>query len=328
MGRGNVPVEIGILIYPDAQLASVYGLTDLFIVANRFARNRGLPAFRVSHWARDKEGSAVERAFDTLPDLPNRLTVLIVPPSLHDPISRESAIPFASWLAEKHSDGAVLCSVCAGAFVLAETGLLAGRAATTHWIHAEEMRRRFPDVRVDGDKLLIEDGDVITAGGMMAWTDLGLKLVDRFLGATVMLESARFLLVDPPSREQSYYSNFSPNLHHGDRLILKVQHWLQSSGASKANLRTMAAHAGLEERTFLRRFHSATGLKPTEYCRHLRVGKAREMLETTACPIKQIAWEIGYEDSGAFRRVFRKVVGISPGTYRERFGLRAKDFEG
>jgi len=104
----------------------------------------------------------------------------------------------AAWLAERHDDGAVLCSVCAGAFVLAETGLLAGRSATTHWTYLEELTRRFPDIRVDGDKLIIEDGDMITAGGLMAWTDLGMKLVDRLLGSTIMMETARFLLVDPP----------------------------------------------------------------------------------------------------------------------------------
>jgi transcriptional regulator GlxA family with amidase domain len=145
------------------------------------------------------------------------------------------------------------------------------------------------------------------------------------LGSTIMLETARFLLVDPPGREQRYYSCFSPNLLHGDRAILKVQHWLQSSGARDTTLHVMAARAGLEERTFLRRFQRATGLRPTEYCQHLRVGRAREMLEFTNDAVDQIAWSIGYEDSGAFRKVFHKVMGISPSAYRKRFGLVARE---
>ena len=159
----------------------------------------------------------------------------------------------------------------------------------------------------------------------MAWTDLGMKLVDRLLGSTIMLETARFLLVDPPGREQRYYSSFSPNLLHGDRLILNVQHWLQSNGARHATLSAMAARAGLEERTFLRRFQRATGLRPGEYCQQLRVGRAREMLEFTNDAVDQIAWSIGYEDPGSFRKVFHKVMGISPSAYRKRFSLTARE---
>jgi transcriptional regulator GlxA family with amidase domain len=331
MGGMGKAVEIGILNYPEAQLAAVHGLTDIFLVANRFAAMRRLPAepaFRVSHWRSAGNGQTVECVFDTLPESRNRPAVLIAPPSLHSPISHEVAAPFAAWLLERHDDGAVLCSVCAGAFVLAETGLLAGRSATTHWTHAAELTRRFPEIQVDGDKLIIEDGDVITAGGVMAWTDLGMKLIDRLLGSTIMLETARFLLVDPPGREQRYYSSFSPNFHHGDRPILDVQRWLQTSGARDTNLQAMAARAGLGERTFLRRFQKATGLRPTEYCQQLRVGKARELLEFTNQAVDRIARSIGYEDAGAFRKVFHKVVGISPSAYRKRFSLTARELHG
>ena len=111
-----------------------------------------------------------------------------------------------------------------------------------------------------------------------------------------MLETARFMLVDPPGREQRYYSNFVPKLHHGDEVVLKVQHWLQTSAVRSPSVKEMAELGGLEDRTFLRRFQRATGLKPTESCQRLRVGKAREMLEFTNKPIEQIAWAVGYDD--------------------------------
>src|SRR3546814_16738356 len=113
---------------------------------------------------------------------------------------------------------------------------MAGRMMTTHDVHAELLQDRFPEVSVDADQLIIDDGDVITAGGLMAWTDLGLKLVDRFLGPTVMFETARILLVDPPGREQRYYSVFSPRLPHGDAAVLKVQPWLQATQAKDVAL--------------------------------------------------------------------------------------------
>ncbi|KWV46337.1 AraC family transcriptional regulator [Rhizobium altiplani] len=327
MSQADAPAEIGILLYPNVQLAAVHGLTDLFHLANRFATARqpsGGPALRVSHWQGADTSARVERVFDTAPGTRGSPAVLILPPSFGDPMTSEEAAPVAQWLRARHAEGTTLSSVCVGAFLLAETGLLANRLATTHWVCADALAQRFPEVRVDADKLIIDDGDVITAGGLMAWTDLGLKLVDRLLGSTIMLETARYLLVDPPGREQRYYSNFSPRLNHGDEQILKVQHWLHASGARQVTLAAMSERARLEERTFLRRFRRATGLRPTEYCQHLRVGKAREMLEFSNRTVEQIAVAAGYEDPGAFRKVFHKITGLSPGDYRNRFGLTAR----
>jgi transcriptional regulator GlxA family with amidase domain len=333
------PAEIGLLLYPGAQLAAIHGLTDLFQVANLMARTHaaaGAPPIRVSHWQQDAEAMGIGRVFDTHPGTAGRTgdgagdgagdgpRFIVAPPSLSGLPEPAVTAGLALWLAERHAGGATLASVCMGAYLLAETGLLEGRTVTTHWSQADALAGRFPGIRVDAEKLIVDDGDIITAGGVMAWTDLGLRLVDRLLGPAVMIETARFLLIDPPGREQRFYSSFSPKLHHGDDAILKVQHWLQAHGARDATLGTMAATAGLEERTFLRRFRRATGLKPTEYCQHLRIGKAREMLEFTRQTVERIAWDVGYEDPGAFRKVFSKVfskiTGLSPGDYRRRFG--------
>ena len=156
---------------------------------------------------------------------------------------------------------------------------------------------------------------------MLAWTDLGLKLVDRYLGPSIMLETARFMLADPPGREQRYYSNFAPKLRHGDAAVLKVQHWLQTEATKQPSISAMASVSGLEERTFLRRFQKATGLNPTQYNQRLRVGKAREMLEFTSDTVNEIAWAVGYDDPRSFRKVFHKVMGLSPGDYRRRFAV-------
>lgn len=318
--------EIAVLIYPGAQLGAAHGLTDLLSVANMTTRRRlgdGAPRLRYSHWRASAEGGQVDRVLDSDPGLPGEPDFVILPPAVVAPIAAKDAAPLAAWLRQRHDGGATLASVCAGAFLLGETGLLENRAATTHWFYAEDFAARFPGARMDINKMVIDDGDLITAGGIMAWTDLGLKLVDRLLGPTAMLDAARFLLVDPPGREQRHYSVFSPKLRHGDEAMLKVQHWLQATGARDATLAAMAKTAGLEPRTFLRRFHKATGLKPTEYCQHLRVGKAREALEATTRTVEQIAWDVGYEDPGAFRKVFFKVTGLGPREYRQRFGVGA-----
>ncbi|MEM1048176.1 MAG: GlxA family transcriptional regulator [Pseudomonadota bacterium] len=300
---------IGVLAYPGAQLAAVYGLLDLFATANRLAHQNGHAAPQVS-------GLILDRFVDAKTE---KLAALIVPPSLDGGAPYEAVPGLAAGIRHHHAEGAVVCSVCAGAFLLAETGLLDGRTVTTHWALADRFAETYPGPLLDIDKLIIDDGDIVTAGGLMAWVDLGLRLIDRFSGPAVMQATARFFLVDPSGREQRFYHTFQPRLDHGDAPIRKVQHWLQRRGNEAVTVPGMAAVAGLGERTFLRRFQKATGLKPSEYLQHLRVSKARDLLESSPLAFDQIAWRVGYEDSGALRRVFQKTTGLTPGEYRKRF---------
>jgi transcriptional regulator GlxA family with amidase domain len=317
------PTEIGLVLYPNAQQSAISGLFDLFQIADQLSRKRlgtDKALLRISQLSEAKRGDFLARTFDTHPNAGGEPAVLVLPPSLETPSAKLISPAVTNYLRTRHKAGAILASVCAGAFVLAETGLLSGRVVTTHWVHADAFRNRFRDVKVDSDKLIIDDGDIITAGGLMAWTDLGLRIVDRFLGPTAMLETARYMLVDPPGREQRYYSIFAPHLTHGNAAILRVQHWLQKADVADVSISDMAKRAGLEERTFLRHFKRATGLTPIEYTQHLRVGRAREMLETTTQSIDEIAWLSGYGDPGAFRKVFVRIMGLTPSDYRHRFG--------
>ena len=325
-GNPKIVAEIGLLIYPDAQLAAVYGLTDLFRIAGDMAASRdepNPPAIRVTHWRQAGPEHMVECVYDSHPGEPHRPSHLIAPPSLVMPDRMQPMHGFAAWLTRRHAEGSTLCSVCAGAFLLGETGLLEGREATTHWAFADALAERFPSIKVDVDRMVIDDGDIITAGGILAWTDLGLTLVERLLGPAVMLETARFFLVDPPGRAQRPYNHFVPRLDHGDAAILGVQHWLQTTGAKDHAVPALAARARLEERTFLRRFRKATGLRPTEYAQQIRIAKAREALERSRRPIEQIAWEVGYGDPSAFRKLFQRITGLAPADYRRRFGVAA-----
>ncbi len=322
----RICAEIGIIVYPDVQLAGVHGLTDLFRIAGEQARLHGrgeaVPVIRVSHWKADEAGD-IACIFDTHPGRGHRPTHLIAPPSLTLPLRRTAMRQIAAWLRDWHGRGAILCSVCAGSFVLGETGLLDDRAVTTHWAFADAMAERFPKVRVDAARMVIEDGDIMTSGGILAWVDLGLTLVERLISPQVMLDTARFLIVDPPGRTQQAYGQFTPRLDHGDAAVLKVQHWLQATAAKDHTAATLAEIAGLEPRTFLRRFRKATGINPTEYAQQIRIAKAREALEFSRTPVEQIAFEVGYGDASAFRRLFQRVTGLAPADYRRRFGIAA-----
>ncbi|MDO1582542.1 GlxA family transcriptional regulator [Rhizobium oryzicola] len=318
-----VVAEIALLIYPDCQLAAIYGLTDLFTIASQWAARepdqKRLRSIRVSHWRMQDDDVAC--VWDSHAGEPHQITHAIAPPSLIVP-EKMQAMPAASqWMSSLHAQGVTLGSVCAGAFVLAETGLINHRRATTHWAFAETLAHRFPDVRVATEKMVIDDGDIMTAGGILAWTDLGLTLVAKLLGPGVMLATARFLLIEPPRLEQRAYSMFIPKFDHGDAEILRVQHHMHAHVEGNEGIPELAARAGLAERTFMRRFAKATGLRPTEYLQHIRIMKARDALELTNRPIDQIAWSVGYSDPAAFRKTFHKITGLLPAAYRQRFGV-------
>jgi LysR family hca operon transcriptional activator len=215
-----------------------------------------------------------------------------------------------------------LVSLCSGAFILAATGLLAGSSVSTHHHCAETLAKRFPEITVDTNQRIIDDGDIITAGGFMSWVDVGLLLIDRILGGPVALETARFIFSDAAAGEARYFPGFAPKESHGDTAVLKAQEWVHIRDGREISLASMAA-AGLERRTFLRRFAKATGMTPIEYCRAVRIARARELLESGNTPQKEIAQSLGYEDVASFARVFRKVTGSAPGDYRRRFGLNA-----
>ncbi|RWU18174.1 AraC family transcriptional regulator [Pseudomonas alkylphenolica] len=320
MTHGRDTLEIGLLVYPGAQMAAVHGLTDLFSIANRLRDDLGAlerPLLRVSHWSDGVDGKLAAQ-FDSHPDDHRMLRVMIIPPSLTQAPSPALLERYCEDLRQWHRDGALLVSVCVGVFFIAASGLLDGRPATTHWNFAQSLAERFPRIKVEANLPLLDDGDIITSAGLMAWTDLGLKLVERYLGDTLAMETARFLAVERVSAGNQPGSVFSPRLDHGDEAVLRVQHWLQSSGARDVDLAAMSECAGLESRTFLRRFRSATGLKPTEYCQQVRVGRACRMLEFTNRSIDQIAWGVGYQDPGAFRKVFLKITGLAPSDYRRR----------
>jgi transcriptional regulator GlxA family with amidase domain len=320
MSHAPAPVaEIGLLIYPDCQLSAIYGLTDLFRIAGEWSGGRTI---RVSHWEAGAEGVAC--VWDSHPDPAHRLSHAIAPPSLVMPEHMAPAPRAAQWLRAQHSQGTVLGSVCAGAFILAETGLLKGRRATTHWAFAEQLARRFPDIRLAEDQMVLDDGDIVTAGGILAWTDLGLTLVEQYLGAATMLATARFLLVDPPRSSQRTFAAFVPRFDHGDAAIRRAQHHLHARFSEPLHQSDLHAVAGMTERTFLRRFTAATGHRPNAYLQQVRIARARESLERTLEPVDRIAWNVGYADPAAFRKLFHKLVGTTPAAYRQRFGIATR----
>jgi len=311
-------VNIALVDYPGALKSSLFGFEEIFSLANGICEQEKLSTrFSTRIVAID----AIEplppgrRAKDRGP----AFSVVILPPGIQAQICFQPGRNITDWIIRQHQFKAVICSVCAGTFMLAATGLLDQRSATTHWGLADGFSRRFPDVRLEIDKIVINDGDLITAGGIMAWIDLALELVDVFAGRRVMQSLAKRLVIDSGNREQRYYSCFSPHFDHADKAILRAQQFIAGNYHDALSVAQLAELCCLSERMFLRRFVKATNLKPTEYMQRLRIQKACEHIEASDATFESIAAKVGYQDISAFRKIFSRITGLTPQEFKKRF---------
>jgi transcriptional regulator GlxA family with amidase domain len=226
------------------------------------------------------------------------------------------------WLSRMHDNGATLCSACSGLLLLAETNLLSGREATMHWAYESTFRRNYPDVQLRLEEMLVtagERGELVMSGAAMAWHDLVLYLIDRYVGRPSAQSIARFFAMRWHDDGQSPYIGFAPSTAHGDAAVADAQVWLDRHFPVASPVDEMVKRSGIPERTFKRRFTLATGLAALDYVQRLRIEYAKRRLEQSDTPIDQVSWAVGYEDPAFFRRLFRRVTGVSPAVYRRRY---------
>lgn len=228
------------------------------------------------------------------------------------------------WMRRMHERGALLCSACTGILVLAETGLLDGRRATTHWAFGPSFRRVFPQVDLCLDEVLVTAGEreeFVMSGGAASWQDLALYLIGRFVSPAASRAIAKFELLETHVDGQAPYLSFSPPTQHGDALVLGLQQWLDDNFSVASPVAEMTKKSGLSARAFTRRFRRATGASPIGYVQRVRIEEAKRRLERTDASIDDISWEVGYEDAAAFRRLFKRIAHVTPREYRRKFAV-------
>ncbi|WP_280235976.1 GlxA family transcriptional regulator [Nocardia cyriacigeorgica] len=231
----------------------------------------------------------------------------------------ESFNSLRKWALGLRAEGAALGALCAGVFVLAETGVLDHRPATTHWAFADQFARRFPLVDLDVTRMVIDDGDVITAAGIMAWVDLGLSLVESILGPSVMLRTSRFMIADAPRQQQIPYMDLIPSRRHADTEVLLVQERIQTELSHQLSVDDLARAVNIHPRTLQRRFSKATGMSVTEYLQATRLERAMHDLAVTDHTLERIAQSLGYADTSTLRKLVRRSTGLTPAEYRRKF---------
>lgn len=219
-------------------------------------------------------------------------------------------------LVRLHRQGTRIASICTGAFVLAEAGLLSGRVATTHWGFVPMFRDLYPDVDVRPERMLTQDGSIFCSGGINAYAELCLYLVEHWCGYKTAEQLARALVLNGWREQQMDYSLFEFQKRHGDNAVLKAQNHMESHFRENLNVMDLAVIAAMSERNFKRRFKKATGDTPNEYLQRLRIEHAKHRLEHSALSIEGIADEVGYRDAAYFRQVFKQLADMTPQAYR------------
>jgi len=251
-----------------------------------------------------------------------RFDLIYVPGFLGDPlevISSEKNV--IDWLRVQHKKGVVLTAACNGNLLLAESGVLDGKQATTHWSLKEFFQNRYPNIYLTPEKIIVDEGDVISAAGVTAYNNLALHLVSKFGSAETAAYCSKVFLVDSGRKVQTPYLIFSSPKNHGDEEIKKIQEWIEFNYEKPFTLELLLQKSSLGKRTMIRRFKTATGDTPHEYLQRIRIEKAKRFLETTSKTFSEITWDVGYNDISSFQRLFKVNTQLTPREYRNKFTL-------
>lgn len=284
------------------------------------------PRFRVTTASADGRMVHCDGAIKIQPDTSIstiRKTDLIFIPttglSIDDVVERNA--PVVPWLRRLHKRGAAIACVCSGVGLVAATGLLDGKRATTHWALAGRFREMYPAVKWMPELMVTEDHNVYCGGGVHAALDLSVYLVEKFCGHDVAMQTAKALLIETPRAWQAGFAIVPLKTEHSDEAISGAQDWLHQNFHQTFPLDAPARRVGMSLRNFVRRFKQATGDSPRMYLQKLRVAAAKRLLETDHRTVQQISNAVGYQDVAFFRDLFYRHTGVSPSMYRQKFGI-------
>lgn len=245
---------------------------------------------------------------------------LLDTPSLQAWLDNSAAL--IEWTRAIHQRGAMLYAACTGSLVLAAAGLLDGKTATTHWMAEPAARQLFPRVKWQTDHMLVEEGRIVSSGGAGGSQGLGLALAEKCMGSVVATAMARLMVTDPRNESQGAYRQWALESQHSDTRINELQRWIAENYRRPLALEDMAAQAGMTVRTLIRHFNRSLGMTPAQYLQRIRVEAAMDALQWTQNPVKQIAWDAGYEDVNSFQRLFKRQTGLAMVDYRRKFAVR------
>lgn len=318
--------QLGVLLCHHHRLVSVAAILDVFETTNRFYREEnGTDYFKINLFYTSPANAAPYLHYKPQPiQQAGQQHLLLLPafgPDALDQTIRMNAelIPF---IRKQYKGGSEIASFCTGAFLLARTGLLNDRAATTHINSAISFSRLFPNVHLKPEAVVTHQDSLYTSGGATSSFHLMIHLISRYCGQALGIRIAKYFAIDMDREQQKYFGTFIPVKNHSDELVAMTQDQIQSQFNQSVPLEHILGNIPASRRNLVRRFKAATGTTPINYLQETRINAAKSLLEQTRQTILEIMLHCGYNDLKAFRQVFRKITGLTPTAYREKFIAR------
>jgi transcriptional regulator GlxA family with amidase domain len=317
--------HVTILITNEAVLASIVDPRIIFTGVNDFLAAAGKPPmFNVQLVGLEKEvklhGGLFSVHTDAVLNDVKKTDLIIIPAfggDMRTSIKRNEE--FIPWIVDQHYKGAEAASLCVGAFLLAATGLLDGKECSTHWRFANEFREVFPQITLVDDRIVTEQKGLYSSGGATSYWNLLLYLIEKHAGRDMSIMAAKMFALEIDRKSQSPFIMFNGQKTHEDEPIKKAQEFIEANITEKISVEDLAIKYAIGKRHFERRFKKATNNSPLEYIQRVKIEAAKKHLESSRKNINEVMYDVGYSDTKAFRTVFKKITGLSPIEYRNKY---------
>ena len=308
-----------------SSVVNIEGTHQIFNEVNSFCKRQGRdPFFKVQLVGISHETSQRNGLFTIAPDVlidAVKKTDLIIIPAVHgepDEVMKSNAA-FVPWIREQYKNGAEVASLCIASFFLAGTGLLKGKQCATHWTAANDFRAMFPDVNLVDDKIMTEDDGIYTSGGAYSFLNLLVYIIEKYTGRDMAIMIAKAFMIDIDRISQSPFIMFQGQKAHDDEPIKKAQEFIENNFEEKISVDQLASMLALGRRNMERRFKKATSNTVVEYIQRVKMEAAKKHLESSRKNVNEVMYDVGYSDTKAFRTVFKKITGLSPVEYRNKY---------
>ena len=311
-----------------AIIDTIIGSMNLFQMANNYHKKKGLPeneGFIIDLVGITNEPHVFNRFFSVAPTKTLeqiKKTDLIIIPGLVGDLQEQVRrnLPFVEWIREQRTQhNTELASLCRGAFLLAETGLMNGKSCATHWITQDQFKKMYPAVHLVPEKVISEDNGIYSSGGAYSFLSLLLYLIEKYFGRENAIWCSKMSEIDFDRLDQNQFAIFNGQKDHHDEDILASQDFIEKHYADKIHVEELAERAATSSRNFVRRFKKATNNTPIEYIQRVRIENAKKKLESTTMNILQVMIDSGYQDDKTFRTLFKRHAGLTPLEYRKKY---------
>ena len=320
--------QFGIVIYESCTPSMVAGVIDILALANNLSMaSNGKELFKLNTISVSR---SPVNGFSHFPIYASqtikskiKYDILYIPGFIGDAddILNENKL-LIKWITKQGlKNKTILAAACNGNFLLAATGLLENKRATTHWSLVTNFRERFVHTELQPEKIIVDEGNIISAAGVTSYFNLALHIIQRFGSIDLSLNCAKVFLVDSGRKIQTPYQMYQLPRNHGDAEIDKIQNWLESNFNEAVSLDMLTKIGNIGKKTLLRRFKKATGETPLIYLQKLRIENAKRLLESKSLSFSEITWEVGYSDVSSFHRAFKAETGLTPVEYKTKFSL-------